>query len=257
MATIGVTGAGGNVGRQTLQALEETDHDVKPITHSEHDDIDSELMELTDEESVMDAVEGCDIVFHYAAIATNADTWAESSNTDIDGTQRVYAAAVEHDVDRVVYASSNHAVQFASANAAKDKHDLVEQPEMVRPDDPVRPDGFYAITKVTGEALGSFYADRHGIEVINLRIGYLLTREELQAKQDEDIGQYARAQWLSPRDCRNAARKAVTADIPRNPLTVHLLSRNQERYLSIGEAMRGLGYRPKDDSSEALDIEIS
>jgi len=254
MTTIGVTGAGGNVGRQTLKALEETDHDIKPITHSEHDDIDSELMELTDEASVMDAIAGCDVVFHYAAIATNADTWAESSNIDIDGTQRVYAAAVEHDVDRVVYASSNHAVQFANANAAEDKHDLVEQPEMVRPDDPVRPDGFYGITKVAGEALGTYYADRHGIEVINLRIGWLLTLAELEAKQDEDIGLYARAQWLSPRDCRDAARKAATVDIPRNPLTVHLVSRNQERYLSIGEAMRGLGYRPKDDSSEALDI---
>ena len=59
--------------------------------------------------------------------------------------------------------------------------------------------------------------------------------------------------WLSPRDCRDVVEKAVTADLPENPLTVNAVSRNRERYLSITETMRGLGYEPRDDSAEVVD----
>ena len=47
--------------------------------------------------------------------------------------------------------------------------------------------------------------------------------------------------------------KTVEADIPENPLTVNLLSRNSDRYFTITHAMRTLDYAPKDDSSEVVE----
>ena len=48
---------------------------------------------------------------------------------------------------------------------------LVESPDVIDPDDPPRPDSYYGVSKVAGEAFGSYYADRHAIEVVNLHIG--------------------------------------------------------------------------------------
>jgi L-arabinose 1-dehydrogenase [NAD(P)+] len=73
-------------------------------------------------------------------------------------------------------------------------------------------------------------------------------------KQDEadPVSHYARAMWLSPRDCRNAMRCAVEADIPEKHITVNVCSRNTESYLSLVETRRLLNYTPKDDSIETL-----
>jgi L-arabinose 1-dehydrogenase [NAD(P)+] len=89
------------------------------------------------------------------------------------------------------------------------------------------------------------------MEVLNFRIGWFLSPDELRdmASRGEAVYRYARAMWLSPRDCRQAMRLAVEADLPENPVTLNLLSDNHERYLSITKTMRTLGYEPADNSS--------
>ena len=62
-------------------------------------------------------------------------------------------------VRRIVFASSNHAVGMHSVDT---KLDL---------DCDLRPDGFYGLSKVWGEAMTRMYWDKHGIEGISLRIG--------------------------------------------------------------------------------------
>nr|WP_269844131.1 hypothetical protein [Halegenticoccus soli] len=58
--------------------------------------------------------------------------------------------------------------------------------------------------------------------------------------------------WLSPRDCRDAIRAAATAELSESPVTVHAVSRNDDRYLSLTHGHRAIGYRPRDDATEAL-----
>ena len=57
---------------------------------------------------------------------------------------------------------------------------------------------------------------------------------------------------LSPRDLQDGIAKAVSASLPENLLTVNLTSANEERYLSLVETMRSIGYAPKDDSAAVL-----
>jgi L-arabinose 1-dehydrogenase [NAD(P)+] len=253
MARIAVTGAAGSVGRQALKGLE--GYDVTPLTHREHDDIDGEVVEVAEPDSIGPALAGHDVVVHLAGNPSPEADWESVLHANIDGTRNVYEAAREHGIGRVVFASTNHVAQMQAIGDRTRPETMRADAPTVRPEDPTRPDSYYAVSKVSGEALGSYYADRFDIEVVDLRIGWLLTEAELRERQDDDdpeFARYARAMWLSPHDCRDVIEKAATADLPENPLTVNAVSRNGERYLSITETMRGLGYEPRDDSTEVV-----
>ena len=176
------------------------------------------------------------------------------------GTKHVFDAAVENEVGRVVFASSNHAVGTYNALDVDDPEAMSAGPaRTVDPDDPPRPDSFYGVSKVACEAVGNYYADRHDVEVVNVRIGWYMTKEALRERAGEPNGgaddgkaRFARAMWLSPHDCRDVLLKAATTDLPESPVTVNAVSRNDERFLSITETMRTLGYEPRDDAAEVL-----
>ena len=252
MVRVAVTGAAGGVGRQALRALE--DHRVTPITHRKREGIDSVVLDVKDRGALDDALSDQDVVVHLAGDPSPRAAWESVLTVNIDGTRNVFEAAVENGLDRVVFASTNHVSQMHNVGEAGSPETLREDATPVTIADRVRPDSYYAISKVTGEAIGSYCSDRHGIEVVNLRIGWLLERDDLLEKQEsgEDEARYARAMWLSPRDCRNVIRAAVEAEVKESPVTVNAVSRNQDRYLSLIEAIRTLGYEPRDDSSEAL-----
>ena len=128
-------------------------------------------------------------------------------------------------------------------------------PSIVSPEDPFRPSSYYGVSKLAGEGLGALYADREGLEVVNLRIGYLQDVNTLREHQsnEPDRARQSRAMFLSPRDYRQAISRAVSTELPENPLTVNLVSRNDDRYHSITKTIRALGYHPRDNSAEILD----
>jgi L-arabinose 1-dehydrogenase [NAD(P)+] len=253
MTKVAVTGAAGNVGEQAMEALAE--HDVTPITHSEHDDLDSVVCDVTEYEQVRAALSGHEVVVHLAANPSPRAAWEEVREVNVDGAYNVYEAALEEDLDRVVFASTNHVTHMANAADPSDPESLVERPSVITPERRPRPDSYYGVSKVAGEALGAYYADRYGIEVIDLRIGWLMDESDLIERQDEDDARarYARAMWLSPRDCRDAIERAVRVPIDRTPLTVNVISANADRYLSLTETLQGIDYRPRDNSAAVLD----
>lgn len=67
-------------------------------------------------EIVSDALDGQDILVHRAANPSPSAAWNSVRSVNIDGTYHVYEAAVENGLDRVVYASSNHAVGMYNAD---------------------------------------------------------------------------------------------------------------------------------------------
>lgn len=250
---VAITGAAGNVGREALLAL--CGHDVTPITHREHEELDGPTLDVTDADAFADALDGRDALVHLAGNPSPDADWDGVFEPNVGGTYNAYEAARENGVERVVFASSNHAIQMYNVADPAEPETMREDARAVRPDDPTRPDSYYGVSKVAAEALGDFYADRHGIEVVNLRIGWLMDEEELRETQGENSekARFARAMWLSPRDCREAIRCSVEADLPESSVTAHAVSRNDDRYMSLTETMRELGYRPRDDSAEVLD----
>ena len=256
MTRIAVTGASGNVGREILGAFGD-DHEVLAFTHSEHEDIDSELLDVTDSDDVRAKVDDADVVVHLAGASSPDAEWEAVSETNVQGTKRVLDAMLENGVDRMVFASSNHAVGMYNAADETDPESMTDDARPVRADASPRPDSFYGVSKVACEGLTNFYADRYGIETVNVRIGWYMSEDDLAANTGEDVepgrARFARSTWLSPRDCRDVLRKAALADLSESPVTVNAVSRNDERFYSITETMRAVGYRPRDNAAETLD----
>ncbi|PCR90016.1 NAD-dependent epimerase/dehydratase family protein [Natrinema ejinorense] len=254
MTRIAITGAAGNVGREAIDAFPD-DHELTLFSHHATPDLETELLEITDREAFADALEGQDVLIHLAANPSPRAEWNEVRGPNVDGVYNALEAAAENDLERVIFASSNHAVNMKNTVSGIRPESTVGSPEIVRPEDPTDPDTYYGVTKVFGEAMGSYYAKRHGFEVVNLRIGWLLTREELrrECRNRDGAGErYARAMWLSPGDCRRLLNAAATATLEGSPLVAHGISDNAERFLSLAETMRDLGYRPQDDAEAVL-----
>jgi uronate dehydrogenase len=114
--------------------------------------------DLADRAAVMDLVAGVDAVLHFGGISVE-DQFVPIMNANILGLHHLYEAVHKHGIKRVVYASSSHTVGF------------YETTQLVDADMPLRPDGFYGLSKCFGEALSRYYYDRLGIETVCLRIG--------------------------------------------------------------------------------------
>lgn len=253
---VAVTGAAGEIGRIVIDGFP-TDV-VHAFTHDEHDDIDGTVLEMTDEGAFVDALDGMDALVHLAWGPADPDSWNDDHEANVRGTYNALEAARRNDLDRVVLASSIHAVGMYDRDDPAPVENLAEDPTTaVHTSDRPRPDSYYGVAKVACEALGSYFADRYELDVVSLRIGWVMTEEELHDVESFEPGRrrYARAMWLSPRDCRDAIEGSVHAGLSRNPVVAFVTSANDDRILSLTEAMVHLGYRPRDNSAIVLDAD--
>jgi uronate dehydrogenase len=188
------------------------------------------LGDLTDPDAVRRACEAVDVIVHFGGIADES-SFSEILSVNIEGTYNLFEAARQAGVRRVVFASSNHVTGFYPSDT------------VIGVDAPPRPDSYYGVSKVFGEALGRLYHDKWGLEVVSLRIGIF-------RPVPTDVRQLAL--WLSPRDGAELVRCAVTApDI--GYLTVLGVSANARSYWDDGESARLLGFRPQDDAESYAD----
>jgi uronate dehydrogenase len=180
------------------------------------------VVDLADLAAARRAVEGADVVVHLAAIPVE-DRFDRLLEANVAGTYNVFEASRQAGVRRVVFASTNHVTGFYPRS------------ERIGPDDPVRPDSLYAVSKVCGEALGSLYADKWGLEVVSLRIGAFGERPRDAASLP---------MWLSPGDGVRLFTRAVEAAVP-SFLVVYGLSKVDGWWENPGAAV--IGYEPQDE----------
>ena len=119
-------------------------------------------VDLNDVEALVAAFEGADAVVHLAGQSHTFATWEELVRPNVTGLVNLFEAARRAGVLRVVFASSNHITGMYDR----------EKEWPITPDQPIRPDSLYGVTKAFGEALGRYYSDNFGIAVICLRIGW-------------------------------------------------------------------------------------
>jgi NAD+ dependent glucose-6-phosphate dehydrogenase len=239
-----LTGASGRVGRAIIGGLaEEYDWrllDREPLSpDASHEYI---VADVTDGERLADAMAGVSAVIHLAGEPRPEAPWESVLQNNIDGTRTVFAAAVEAGVERVVFASSNHVVSgYETADRT---------PELYRPNDGFRLDGtelprpgnLYGVSKATGELLGRYYHDTHGISVACVRVGNLTVGHP---PRDYERGQ---AMWLSGRDCAHLFDRCLRAEYGFE--IVYGISDNDRKYYSIERAREVLGYEPRDDAAD-------
>ncbi|MGM0605463.1 MAG: NAD-dependent glucose-6-phosphate dehydrogenase Azf [Halobacteriota archaeon] len=244
-----LTGAGGRVGQAILQGLGDAHDwrllDREPLSDEELpagcDASEVIVADITDRSAIARAVEGVGAVVHLAGDPRKTAPWDSVLRNNIDGTQAVYEAAIDAGVEKIAFASSNHAVgHFETEDRT---------PDMYRRDDEFRLDGtelprpgnLYGVSKVTGEALGRYYYDEYGLSTVAVRIGNLT--------KDHPPKNYERGQamWLSHRDCAHLFDRCIRADYGFE--IVYGISDNDRKYYSIERAREVLGYEPRDNSA--------
>jgi uronate dehydrogenase len=222
-----LTGAAGSIGSALLDRLpgygwELRAFDRQPVA-------DGVVGDITSPADLDSALDGVGAIVHLAGQANEAP-WPVIRDANIEGTFQLFEAARRAGVRRVVYASSNHAVGFTPVGT--------EQPA----DLPPRPDTLYGVSKVFGEALGRYYAERYRMQVACLRIGTF---------RDRPSHARSLATWLSPDD----AARLVNACLRAPELTYAIvwgISNNTRRMWSL-DAGRALGYHPQDDAERYAD----
>jgi uronate dehydrogenase len=105
----------------------------------------------------------------------------------------------------------------------------------------VRPDGLYAVSKIFGEALGKYYAEACGMEVVVVRLG-TVGREDRPGPDARSF-----VSWLSHRDLAHLTERAIEAPGVKY-LIVFGASDNTWKIYDTLEGRHALGYAPKDDA---------
>jgi len=225
-----VTGAAGSIGRVVTAGLVELDHEVvgldlvpapdgTPFPWHEADCADADAVEAAF------AAQPLDAVVHLAGVPREASLPAELTSHVLT-TAALLDAMVAHDVPRMVYASSNHAVgRTPRADGELTVHA------------PPRADTYYGVAKVAAEALLQLFADRHGLDAVACRIGSFL---------EEPTSVRSLSTWLSPGDCVRMVEAALTTPAPGYAV-LYGISANTRAWWDL-EPGRRLGYEPQDDA---------
>ncbi|MFB6148046.1 MAG: NAD-dependent epimerase/dehydratase family protein [Halobacteriales archaeon] len=270
-----VTGANGKVGTAIIEHLHDVDRYEFTYLDLEDDNIPEDAatvnVDIRDYDALRPHFDGMDAVVHLALMPGTGGRhsrelgWLEPVKDNLKGHNNVYKAAVEADLDSIIFASSHHAVGMVEVrNRPEIYHDTSYR---IDETEPHRPDSPYGLTKTYGEDLGRLANEAHGIRFYALRIGAVLAPEydhpygyaemgvddgEWERGSDEYEERVARlkAVWQSRRDL------AHMVDCCLQDETVEWdqfygVSNNDTRWLDdLDHAHEMIGYEPQDNGAE-------
>ena len=232
MQTVLITGAAGGIGtrlRSLLKSVYELRlSDLKRPADLRNDEHFVEA-DLADAETLDEAVAGVDGIVHLGGISGEAP-WDAMLQSNIVGTYNLFETARRHHVERVVFASSNHAVGFYPRG------------RRIGVNDPVRPDSRYGMSKAFGEAVAALYAFKHGLRVTCIRIGNLT---------DIPADRRRLSIWLKPEDLVQLVR--IGLEHPDIRYEIFFGVSDNARGWWDNEAAFRHGYRPQGKSEDFRD----
>ena len=193
-------------------------------------------LDISDETRLHELTQGIDTVLHFAWIKDLDDFLGKVLQGNVSGAYKLYEAAVQNGVKRVIFASSNHAMGYYKTE------------ETPAPMDPYRPDGFYGLSKCYIELLGRLYSDQGKLSSINIRIGNFPEDDRPHSERAEHI-------WISERDILQLVVRCIEADEKMMYLNLYGTSANRDNYYNIDYLEELIGYKPQDDASELLEQE--
>jgi uronate dehydrogenase len=185
--------------------------------------------DIADRPAVEAMMQGVKAVVHLAGVV-GTYTLDDLFRVNARGLFDVFEAARLGGVERIVFASSNHAFGFYPIS------------EKVSPALLLRPDSTYGVFKVWGETMLRHYYDRYGIQSVSLRIG---TFRALP------IDQRSLATWLSPADAAHLVDVSLRHPDP-GCMVVNGYSGNT-RLKTFDPNWATLGYQPKDNAEDHRD----
>jgi uronate dehydrogenase len=222
-----LTGAAGGLGKMLRQSLVGAAPILRLSSRSgmgepaPHEEI--VPCDLADAPAVDRLLEGVDAVVHMGGQSVEAP-WDVIVASNIVGMINLYEAARKAGTDRIIFASSNHAIGMHPRTSRLDHNS------------PARPDSRYGLSKAFGEDMGCFYAYKYGIRSMVIRIG---------SSFPEPKNRRMLSTWMSYRDMTDLIKVGLTADYLFE--IVYGASANKRSWWDNSNAER-LGFKAQDDS---------
>jgi len=219
-----LTGAAGAVGRLLTPLLQQHYElrlvDLQPLGGALQGD-------LANPDFALHAVSGMDAVVHLAGLVASQVTFEDTLNPNYRAVLALLEACRRENVRRFVFASSHHIQGLhLSRNTSSESEAQA-------------PDGFYALSKVFGEAASAMYAHRFQIRTLAIRIG--------NADAQVVDGRRERL-WISARDLAQLIGIGLRSEDLHYEI-VYGVS-NCENGLFPNDNAKRLGYRPQDWAQE-------
>lgn len=199
-----------------------TDNHFSPLGQHSRDIV---QLDITDFNACMQACAGIDTVIHLAAEVSPdiSDFMTTLLPTNVIGTYNIFQAALAQGCRRVVFASSAQAVEGYPLD--------VQVTETM----PVRPKNLYGVTKVFGEALGSYISDTSDLSIITVRIANVAHFSRGEQHSARDV-----AAHISVRDVVQLLMVSVQSDVTAF-MIVNGVSDNRYKRHSIERSRQLLG----------------
>lgn len=230
-----ITGAAGTIGSVVFKGLQQVDrYDVVGADIHADEKQGIVQMDIGDEDRLAELTKGIDTVIHFAWIKDDGDFLGKVLAGNVSGAYKLFEAAVQNGVRRMIFASSNHATGYYKTY------------EKVGPHDPYRPDSFYGLSKCYIELLGRLYSDQGKISSFNIRIGNFPGDDRPHSERAGHI-------WISERDMLQLIICCIEADDELKYLNLYGTSANSDNYYNIDYLEELIGYKPQDDATQLLE----
>jgi uronate dehydrogenase len=240
-----VTGSSGRIGKAVVHELQTLGHPVRGFDRTATPNLDDMVVgTLTSEADVVRAMRGVHTVIHLAATPDDADFLAEIVPNNIVGVYNIFEQAQQAGVKRLIVASSGQVVWYQRMTG----------PLPIGVEVQPTPRYWYAAAKMFLEAAGRSFAEKFGIEVIAVRLGWCpRTPEQVEEIRAE---QWAQDVYLSPGDAGRFFACAAQASLTQAQkfTVVYATSKPKRVMYDLETTKRLLGYEPRESWPQGIEV---
>lgn len=238
-----VTGSSGRIGRAVVQELQTRGHELRGFDRVATPGLaDMIVGTLTSEADIARAMRGVHTLIHLAATPDDADFLAEIVPNNIIGVYHIFEEAQKAGVKRLIAASSGQVVWYQR----------MKGPLPIGVDVQPTPRYWYAAAKMFLEAAGRSFAERFGIEVIAVRLGWCpRTPEQVEEIRAEE---WAQDVYLSPKDAGRFFACAAEATLSERFNVVYATSKPKRLMYDLETTKKLLGFEPRESWPDGIEV---
>ena len=238
-----VTGSSGRIGKAVVQELQARGHAVRGFDRTATAGVaDMIVGTLTSEADVARAMRGVRTVIHLAATPDDADFLAEIVPNNIVGVYHIFEQAQQAGVKRMIAASSGQVVWYQRMSG----------PLPVGVDVQPTPRYWYAAAKMFLEGAGRSFAEKFGMEVLAVRLGWCpRTPEQVAEIRAEE---WAQDVYLSPGDAGRFFACAVEATLQARFAVVYATSKPKRLMYDLETTKKLTGFEPSESWPEGIEV---